>query len=118
MGMNPTSFLLYFAYAEMQEACKEGAEVNNACNTILDHPCVQLEELETQVNSVGSSFSSDASGCTVPTSVPYSATSTVTEGNVSTNSSFVIQSIDEKPPKFKELQDCWSEYPSMTITVS
>ena len=118
MGVNPTSFLLHFAYAEMQEACKESAEVNNAWNKILDHLCVQLEELETQVNSVGSSVSSDASGCTVPMSVPNSATSTVTEGNVSTNSSFVIQSIDEKPPKSKELQDCWSEYPSMMITVS
>ena len=94
MGVNPTSFLLHFAYAEMQEACKESAEVNNAWNKILDHLCVQLEELETQVNSVGSSFSSDASGCTVAMSVPNSETSTVNEGNVSTNSSFVIQSID------------------------
>ena len=46
----------------------------------------------------------------MPTSVPNSAASTVTKGNVSINSSFATQSADEKPPKSKELQDCQSQY--------
>ena len=36
MEVSPTSFLLHFAYAEMQEACKEYAEVDNAFDKILD----------------------------------------------------------------------------------
>ncbi|KIM62980.1 hypothetical protein SCLCIDRAFT_24567 [Scleroderma citrinum Foug A] len=110
MEVNLSSFLLHFPYAEMQEARKEYGEVNNSFDKILDRLRVQLEELETRVNSAGSSFSSDASGRTVPTSVPNSAASAVTEGNVSTNSSFATQSADEKPPKSKELQDRRSEY--------
>ena len=47
MEVNLTSFPLHFPYAEMQEACKEYGEVNDAFNKILNHLCVQLEELET-----------------------------------------------------------------------
>ena len=110
MEANPTSFLLHFAYAEMQEARKEYAEVNNAFDKLLDRLRVQLEELETRVNSAGSSFSSDASGRTALTNVPNSVTSPPTEGVASNNSSFATQSADEKPPKSKELQDRRSEY--------
>jgi len=56
MEVNPTSFLLHFAYAEMQEARKEYTEVNNAFDKMLDHLHVQLEELETRANSVGLIF--------------------------------------------------------------
>ncbi|KAG6336073.1 hypothetical protein ID866_3020 [Astraeus odoratus] len=112
MEANPASFLLHFAYAEMQEARKEYAEVNTTFDKLIDRLRVQLEELESRVNSNTSSFSSDASARTVPTSVPSAATPGLADNNgtLSNNSSFATQSADEKPPKSKELQERRSEY--------
>ncbi|KIO06747.1 hypothetical protein M404DRAFT_998863 [Pisolithus tinctorius Marx 270] len=108
---NPTSFLLNFAYAELQEGRKEYAEVNATFDKLIDRLHVQLEELEARVNSASSSFSSDITGRSVATSVPSSITPGPTEpGTVSNNSSFATQNADEKPPKSKELQERRSEY--------
>ncbi|KAI6155947.1 hypothetical protein BKA82DRAFT_4084195 [Pisolithus tinctorius] len=93
---NPTSFLLNFAYAELQEGRKEYAEVNATFDKLIDRLHVQLEELEARVNSASSSFSSDITGRSVATS---------NQGTVSNNSSFATQNADEKPPKSKELQE-------------
>ncbi|KAI6040984.1 hypothetical protein EDC04DRAFT_2989123 [Pisolithus marmoratus] len=111
MEANPTSFLLHFAYAEMQESRKEHTEVHATFDKLIDRLHVQLEELEARVNSATSSFSSDVTGRSVATSVPNSTISGPIEpGTVSNNSSFATQSADEKPPKSKELQERRSEY--------
>lgn len=111
MEANPTSFLLHFAYAEMQESRKEFAEVNATFDKLIDRLHVQLEELEARVNSATSSFSSDVTGRSVATSVPNSTTPGPTDpGTASNNSSFATQNADEKPPKSKELQERRSEY--------
>lgn len=114
MEANPTSFLLHFAYAEAQEGRKEYGEVTAAFDKLHGSLRVELEELESRVNSNNSSFSSDASGRTAPVGAPnISATSVagLTEaGTISNNSSFVTQASDEKPPKSKELQERRTEY--------
>lgn len=111
MEANPTSFLLHFAYAEVQEARKEFGEVNATFDKILDRLRAQLEDLESRVNSTNSSFSSDASGRVVPTGGPNTATIGLMEAtSLSNNTSFATQSADEKPPKSKELQERRSEY--------
>ncbi|KAF9236911.1 hypothetical protein BU15DRAFT_76511 [Melanogaster broomeanus] len=114
MEANPTSFLLHFAYAEVQEGRKEYGEVTATFDKFLDALRADLEELESRVNSANTSFSSDASGRTVPAGAPnMSGTSTtaLTEaGTVSNNSSFATQLSDDKPPKSKELQERRTEY--------
>jgi cleavage stimulation factor subunit 3 len=114
MEANPTSFLLHFAYAEAQEGRKEYGEVTATFDKLLDTLRVELEELESRVNSTNSSFSSDASGRTAPVGAPSvfgtSMTGLTEAGTVSTNSSFVTQVSDEKPPKSKELQERRTEY--------
>lgn len=114
MEANPTSFLLHFAYAEAQEGRKEYGEVTATFDKLLDTLRVELEEFESRVNSANSSFSSDASGRTVPVGAPNifgtSLTGLTEAGTVSNNSSFVTQVSDEKPPKSKELQERRTEY--------
>ncbi|KAH7881852.1 hypothetical protein F5I97DRAFT_1818069 [Phlebopus sp. FC_14] len=110
MEANPTSFLLHFAYAEMQEGRKEYAEVNATFDKFLDVLRANLEEIETRVNSDKSSFSSDASGRTAPAGAPATTTGVTEAGTTSNNSSFATQNADEKPPKSKELQDRRTEY--------
>jgi len=114
MEANPTSFLLHFAYAEAQEGRKEYGEVAATFDKLLDTLRVELEEFESRVNSTNSSFSSDASGRTVPVGAPNisgtSMTGLTEAGMVSTNSSFATQVSDEKPPKSKELQERRTEY--------
>ncbi|KAG2111422.1 hypothetical protein BD769DRAFT_1630282 [Suillus cothurnatus] len=72
MEANPTSFLLllHFAYCELQESRKEHAEVTATFDKFLDVLRAELDELENRVNSANSSFTSDGSGRTVPTSAP------------------------------------------------
>lgn len=114
MEANPTSFLLHFAYAEAQEGRKEYGEVTATFDKLLDTQRVELEELESRVNSANSSFSSDVSGRTAPVGAPtLSGTSMaglMEAGTVSNNSSFVTQVSDEKPPKSKDLQERRTEY--------
>ncbi|KIK92794.1 hypothetical protein PAXRUDRAFT_829635 [Paxillus rubicundulus Ve08.2h10] len=114
MEANPSSFLLHFAFAEAQEGRKEQGEVTATFDKFLDTLRVDLEELESRVNSANSSFSSDASARTAPAGAPNAygtLTAAFTEaGTVSNSSSFATQPADEKPPKSKELQERRTEY--------
>lgn len=111
MEANPTSFLLHFAYCELQESRKEHAEVTATFDKFLDALRAELDELENRVNSANSSFTSDASGRTVPMSAPAgNGLGSLEAGMISNNSSFATQASDEKPPKVKELSDRRQEY--------
>ncbi|KAG0697093.1 hypothetical protein DFH29DRAFT_165718 [Suillus ampliporus] len=112
MEANPTSFLLHFAYCELQESRKEHAEVTATFDKFLDVLRVELDELENRVNSANLSFTSDGSGRTVPTSAPAgnNGSGSFEAGTISNTSSFATQASDEKPPKVKELSDRRQEY--------
>ncbi|KAH7916661.1 hypothetical protein BJ138DRAFT_1074533 [Hygrophoropsis aurantiaca] len=111
MEANPTSFLLHFAYAEALEARKEYTEVAATFDKLLDKLRIDLEAYEARVNSANSSFSSDASGRTIPLTAPTAANAGSNDaGMQSNNSSFATQSADERPPKVKELAERRTEY--------
>ncbi|EGO01439.1 hypothetical protein SERLA73DRAFT_166004 [Serpula lacrymans var. lacrymans S7.3] len=114
---NPTSFLLNFAYAEIQEARQNIQEVYNIFDKFLEVLRTELEELETRANSANSSFSSNVSGTTVPINGPTPSSLNAGSngafaegGTQSNNSSFTTQSSDDKPPKVKELIERRTEY--------
>lgn len=111
MEANPTSFLLHFAYCELQESRKEHAEVTATFDKFLDILRAELDELEIRVNSANSSFTSDGSGRVVHTGAPAgNGSGSLEAGTISNNSSFATQACDEKPPKVKELSDRRQEY--------
>jgi len=111
MEANSTSFLLHFAYCELQESRKEHAEVTATFDKFLDALRAELDELESRVNFANSSFTSDGSGRTMPMSAPAGNGSGLLEtGMTSNNSSFATQASDEKPPKVKELSERRQEY--------
>jgi cleavage stimulation factor subunit 3 len=111
MEANSTSFLLHFAYCELQESRKEHAEVTTTFDKFLDVLRAELDELENRINSTNSSFTSDAPGRNVPTSAQTgNGLGSLEAGTISNTSSFATQASDEKPPKVKELSDRRQEY--------
>jgi cleavage stimulation factor subunit 3 len=103
------SFLLNFAYAELQESRKELADVHAMFDRFLGLLRKDLDALESRVNSANSSFSSNASGAaaTADTSLAPAIAEVVIHSN---NSSFATQSSEEKPPKSKELEERRTQY--------
>jgi cleavage stimulation factor subunit 3 len=67
--------------------------------------CVDLEALESRINSANSSLSSISTTASASNPPP-----TTEVGVQSTNSSFATQASDEEPPKSKELSERRTEY--------
>jgi cleavage stimulation factor subunit 3 len=114
-NLTPSSFVLNFAYAELQEAKKEYPEVHATFEKFIAVLRSNLEALESKINSATSSFSSTGSTTTNAawnpnTNVSTSVAPTTEAGVHSNNSSFATQSADEKPPKSKELAERRTEY--------
>lgn len=107
-----TSFVLNFAYAELQEAKKDFPEVHAAYDKFIIVLRADLEALEARVNSANSSMSTIGSQPPALPPPPLSGSLAIgaeLEVN-SANSSFATQVAEDRPPKSKELAERQSEY--------
>jgi cleavage stimulation factor subunit 3 len=104
------SFLLTFAYAEVQELNGNFAEVHSTYENFLDILRHELEALESRASLANSSFSSNISPTTNQPSFTSQQEQTQDSNNSqNTSASFSTQNSDDKPQKSKELAERKSE---------
>lgn len=103
------SFVLNFAYAELQEAKKEYAEVHTIFERLIKNLHKQLDDLEARIGSRNSSFATD--GKPQPINANGNGNGITTEAGIhSNNSSFETQNSDDKPSKSEEIAERRTEF--------